>query len=172
MTEECESTTNPLLNHSCSRASLKMRTISLHSARSADLKIATNQVEFSLVNRKAMFDGTLEACKKLNIVPLAHTPLAGGLASGKYTAMNPTGGKMGKPKYEFTTLDKLLPLHNALGQVASMVKSRLKDEYDVDRAAKVKEVGLEKLGKDRGEASREQSELVTTSVRCTVLLAS
>ena len=33
MTEECEATTNPLLNHSCTRASLKMRLASLRSAQ-------------------------------------------------------------------------------------------------------------------------------------------
>jgi len=32
MTEECEATTNPLLIHSCSRASLKMRLASLGAA--------------------------------------------------------------------------------------------------------------------------------------------
>ena len=35
---ECEATTNPLLIHSCSRASLKMRTISLRSAQHANRK--------------------------------------------------------------------------------------------------------------------------------------
>lgn len=51
------------------------------------------------------------------VVPLAHTPLAKGLATGLYTASNPTGGKMGAPKYNFQDLMPLAPIHTALVQV-------------------------------------------------------
>lgn len=52
------------------------------------------------------------------VVPLAHTPLAKGLATGVYTASNPTGGKMGAPKYEFSDLSPLTPIHTALVAVS------------------------------------------------------
>ena len=60
------------------------------------------------------------------MVPLAHTPLAKGLASGVYTASNPTGGKMGLPKYNFQDLMPLTPIHTALVEV------RRCDMYDWD----------------------------------------
>lgn len=52
-----------------------------------------------------------------DIVPLAHTPLAKGLATGIYTASNPTGGKTGLPKYNFQDLLPLTPVHTALVEV-------------------------------------------------------
>ncbi len=54
----------------------------------------------------------------LGVVPLAHTPLGKGLASGVYTASNPTGGKMGAPKYIFKDLFPLTPIHTALVAVS------------------------------------------------------
>lgn len=55
------------------------------------------------------------------MVPLAHTPLAKGLATGVYTASNPTGGKMGAPKYVFKDLFPLTPIHTALVAVSVVV---------------------------------------------------
>lgn len=53
------------------------------------------------------------------VVPIAHTPLGKGLASGVYTASNPTGGKMGAPKYVFKDLFPLTPIHTALVAVSA-----------------------------------------------------
>ncbi|CAM9179658.1 unnamed protein product [Hapterophycus canaliculatus] len=92
------------------------------------ITLASNQFEFSLVNRNAEADGTLAECKRLGVVPLAHTPLAKGLASGVYTASNPTGGKMGSPKYVFKDLFPLTPIHTALVSVAKRVEGRLSVE--------------------------------------------
>lgn len=66
------------------------------------LKMDTLEVSFSLVNRRAMFDGTLDACKRNGVTCLATLPLGlDEIGSGKYTAMNPTGGEMGKPRFTF-----------------------------------------------------------------------
>ncbi|CAM9861447.1 unnamed protein product, partial [Laminaria digitata] len=92
------------------------------------ISIASNQVEYSLVNQDADEDGTLAECNRLGVVPLAHTPLAKGLASGVYTASNPTGGKMGLPKYNFQDLMPLTPIHTALVEVAKRVEGRLSVE--------------------------------------------
>ena len=84
---------------------------------------------------------------------LGHTPLAGGLATGKYTAANPTGGKFdgkasagsvgrspltspsrGRPpsrsgpapgaKFSFDELRRWFPIHSALSSVARSVSIR------------------------------------------------
>lgn len=94
--------------------------------------LSTNMFAFSLLDRTALKMGTISACKDLGIVPVAHTPLYGGLASGRYTAQNPTGGGRGT-KYSFKTLDPLLPLHNAQARVATKVKDRLKREARENR---------------------------------------
>ena len=48
------------------------------------LMLATNQVRYSLVDRKIETDGTLEAAKELGITITAYTPLGSGLLTGKY----------------------------------------------------------------------------------------
>ncbi len=48
------------------------------------LPLATNQVLYSLVNRKIETDGTLAAAKELGVTITAYTPLGSGLLTGKY----------------------------------------------------------------------------------------
>jgi len=67
----------------------------------------------------------IEVCKELGIIPIAHTPLDRGFASGKYNAMDPSGGKFGNPRYKFVVLDRWTPLHEALGKVAERATLRL-----------------------------------------------
>jgi predicted oxidoreductase len=45
---------------------------------SLDFPLITNQLEFSVPEPKAILDGTLDQCQKLNIRPMAWSPLAGG----------------------------------------------------------------------------------------------
>jgi len=42
------------------------------------LPLVTNQIEFSLLNNTAMFNGQLDQCIELEITPMAWSPLAGG----------------------------------------------------------------------------------------------
>lgn len=68
------------------------------------------------------------------VIPIAHTPLAKGLASGIYTASNPTGGKMGSPKYNFKDLEPLSPIHGALANVSVRRRTALGDSRLSDGA--------------------------------------
>ena len=91
--------------------------------------ITSNQFEFSLVNRKAWKSGLITACKNQGIIPVASNPLGGGLASGEYTATNPTGGKVkGKQPFEFNTLEKYTTLHDMMLTVQGKVQKRLEKE--------------------------------------------
>ena len=102
-------------------------------------RLTSNQFEFSLVNRKAWKSGLIRACKDLGVVPIAHTPLGGGLASGVYTASNPTGGQVsGKQPYDFDTLDKYDTLYTMLDTVQKKVKKRIEKENreSMDRRAR------------------------------------
>ena len=54
---------------------------------------------------------------------MAHTPLAKGLATGVYTASNPTGGAAGLPKYNFQDLMPLAPIHTALVEVRGSIRN-------------------------------------------------
>eukprot|EP00752_Nemacystus_decipiens_P006085 g5492.t1 len=122
------------------------------------ITLASNQFEYSLVNRDAEADGTLAECKRLGVVPLAHTPLAKGLATGIYTASNPTGGKMGAPKYVFKDLFPLTPVHTALVAVAKRVEGRLSVE-----AKEEQKRAFEALGDDEEQAPPPKPRKISTT---------
>ena len=88
-----------------------------------ELTLSTNSFEFSLTNRKK--EKWITACKALGVIPLIQNPLDGGLASGQFTASNPSGGIAGSARFSFSKLEKLQPLHSILESVAERVKTRL-----------------------------------------------
>ena len=99
-------------------------------------KMEALEVDFSAVDRGILYDGTQEACKDLDITILCTNPLGpDSIGSGFYTALDPTGGETGKPRFAFADLDRLLPLHQALRNVAEIVTARLKDGWDDQQAA-------------------------------------
>jgi aryl-alcohol dehydrogenase-like predicted oxidoreductase len=85
------------------------------------LPLATNQVRYSLVDRKIETDGTLAAAKDLGVTITAYTPLGSGLLTGKYH-QNP---ELLKSKSWFwrsriqSQLEASRPLVAALQEIAS-----------------------------------------------------
>ena len=57
------------------------------------MRLATNQIEFSLLRRSPETGGLLAACADLGVVPLAYSPIGQGRLTGKYSAANPPPGK-------------------------------------------------------------------------------
>ena len=82
------------------------------------IPLASNQVEYSLLNRKPEVDGVLDACRELGITLIAQTPLAGGKLTGKYSAQNRPSGFFRRvlPQYNRKSLDDMQP-------VVAMLKS-------------------------------------------------
>jgi aryl-alcohol dehydrogenase-like predicted oxidoreductase len=58
-----------------------------------DMRLATNQIEFSLLRRLPETGGLLATCAELGVVPLAYSPIGQGRLTGKYSASNPPPGK-------------------------------------------------------------------------------
>ncbi len=54
--------------------------------------LASNQVSYSLLDRKIEKDGLLELCREQQISIIAYSPLAQGMLTGKYTPENPPHG--------------------------------------------------------------------------------
>ncbi len=54
--------------------------------------LASNQVEFSLLNRQAESSGLLSLCHELGVTLIAYSPLTQGLLTGKYTPQNTPSG--------------------------------------------------------------------------------
>jgi aryl-alcohol dehydrogenase-like predicted oxidoreductase len=52
--------------------------------RELDCTLASNQVEYSLLNRRIESNGVLDTAKELGITIIAYSPLAQGLVSGKF----------------------------------------------------------------------------------------
>lgn len=46
--------------------------------------LASNQVQYSLLHRRPEANGVLDACRELGVTPIAYSPLAQGLLTGKY----------------------------------------------------------------------------------------
>ena len=53
------------------------------------IPLASNQIGFSLINRKAERNGVLAVCRELNVTVLAYGPIGEGILSGKYQSASP-----------------------------------------------------------------------------------
>ena len=78
--------------------------------------LASNQVEYNLLNRKAETNGLLKACQEMNVTLIAYSPLAMGTLSGKYTPDNPPPGVRGR-RYPRSLLVRLQPMIRRLQQM-------------------------------------------------------
>jgi aryl-alcohol dehydrogenase-like predicted oxidoreductase len=57
--------------------------------------LASNQVEYHLLNRRVEHNGLLKLCQELGVALIAYSPLAKGLLTGKYTAETRPPGMRG-----------------------------------------------------------------------------
>jgi aryl-alcohol dehydrogenase-like predicted oxidoreductase len=78
------------------------------------VRLASNQVEYSLVRRGVECNGVLDACRELNVRLVAYRPLATGVLSGKYT---PDAPPPGVRRLRFRT-----PLLSALGPFVGLLR--------------------------------------------------
>lgn len=60
-----------------------------------DIPLASNQVEFHLLNRRVEKNGLLARCQELGVRLIAYSPLAMGLLTGKYSPETPPAGMRG-----------------------------------------------------------------------------
>lgn len=60
------------------------------------IMLASNQVPYSLLNRRYEQNGLLALCQELDIRVMAYSPLEQGLLSGKYSPQNPPPGIRGR----------------------------------------------------------------------------
>jgi aryl-alcohol dehydrogenase-like predicted oxidoreductase len=61
-----------------------------------NIPLASNQVEYHLLNRTVEKNGLLDRCKEIGVRLIAYSPLAKGLLTGKYTTKNPPPGARGR----------------------------------------------------------------------------
>lgn len=73
------------------------------------ISLASNQVEYHLLERRIEKSGLLDYCNANGIKVIAYSPLAMGILSGKYTPDNPPKGTRGG-QYNRSLLNKIQPL--------------------------------------------------------------
>ncbi len=79
--------------------------------------LATNQIEYSLVQRKPERTGVIELCRKLDVTVIAYSPLAQGLLTGKYGPGRPPPGVRGLRRRR--QINQLPPLINQLQEIGA-----------------------------------------------------
>lgn len=81
------------------------------------IHLASNQVEYNLLNRQAEKSGLLALCRTLGVRLIAYSPLAQGLLSGKYTPDNPPPGARGYLyKQKLAQVQPLIALLREVGE--------------------------------------------------------
>jgi aryl-alcohol dehydrogenase-like predicted oxidoreductase len=80
------------------------------------IPLASNQVDYSLMNRKVERNGLLKACRELNITLIAYSPLAQGMLTGKYSPERPPTGVRGR-RYNRAFLERSEPLIRQLREI-------------------------------------------------------
>jgi aryl-alcohol dehydrogenase-like predicted oxidoreductase len=82
-------------------------------------RLATNQVEYSLVHRSPEVDGVLEACREHGITLIAYSPLGRGILSGKYRGGNlPSDWRKRVSYFSEKNADQVTPLIESLEEIA------------------------------------------------------
>lgn len=82
------------------------------------IPLASNQVEYSLMNRKVEKEGLLKLCQDLHVRMIAYSPLGMGLLTGKYTPQNPPSG-VRAGRYNRAYLERLTPLLTLIKRIGS-----------------------------------------------------
>ena len=80
------------------------------------LRLATNQIEFSLLRRAPETGGLLAACADLGVIPLAYSPIGQGRLTGKYSAANPPPGKRNFSNHPMAVVDGIVDELRRIGE--------------------------------------------------------
>ena len=72
------------------------------------LRLATNQIEFSLLRRSPETSGLLSTCAELGVIPLAYSPNGQGRLTGKYSATTPPPGKRNFSDHPMELVDSVV----------------------------------------------------------------
>jgi aryl-alcohol dehydrogenase-like predicted oxidoreductase len=80
------------------------------------LRLATNQIEFSLLRRSPETNGLLATCAELGVAPLAYSPIGQGRLTGKYSAAHPPPGKRTFSAHPMEVVDHIVDVLRDIGE--------------------------------------------------------
>lgn len=95
-----------------------------------NIYLVSNQMDYSLLNRRIESNGVMETAKELGITIIAYSPLAQGLLSGKFhdnpdLIKNRTGPRRFRPQFKSRGLQKSAPVINELKRIAKQYNATL-----------------------------------------------
>ena len=82
------------------------------------IKLASNQVQYSLIYRQNETNGLLALCQELKVAFLAYSPIAQGVLTGKYTPQNPPRGILRGRRYRRAVLERWQPLLEVMTKIS------------------------------------------------------
>ncbi|MEY2570425.1 MAG: hypothetical protein QOE63_775 [Acidimicrobiaceae bacterium] len=83
--------------------------------RKRGMRLATNQIEYSLLRRMPETVGLIAACRELEVVPLAYSPIGQGRLTGKYSASNPPPGNRSFSAHPMEQVDAVVAVLRRIG---------------------------------------------------------
>jgi aryl-alcohol dehydrogenase-like predicted oxidoreductase len=83
--------------------------------RKRGLRLASNQVEFSLLRAMPLRVGLISTCRELGVVPLAYSPIGQGRLTGKYSAANPPPRGRSFSAHPMAEVDAVVALLRRIG---------------------------------------------------------
>jgi aryl-alcohol dehydrogenase-like predicted oxidoreductase len=83
--------------------------------RRRGLRLASNQIEFSLLRAMPLRGGLIDCCRELGVVPLAYSPIGQGRLTGKYTAANPPPGRRNFSAHPWEQVDRIVAALRRVG---------------------------------------------------------
>ena len=84
--------------------------------RRRGLRLASNQIEFSLLRAMPLRSGLIGSCRELGVVPLAYSPIGQGRLSGKYSAANPPAGRRNFSAHPWEDVDRIVGHLRRIGE--------------------------------------------------------
>jgi aryl-alcohol dehydrogenase-like predicted oxidoreductase len=83
--------------------------------RKRGLRLASNQIEFSLLRTMPEKVGLLDCCAELGVAPLAYSPIGQGRLTGKYTVANPPPKSRNFGNFPMETIEQIVAVLRRVG---------------------------------------------------------
>lgn len=106
-----------------SNYSLEQTKAAHEALKKQGLRLASNQLEYHLLERRIEFNGLKEYCDLEGIKIIAYSPLAMGVLTGKYTPANPPQGTRAA-QYNRAYIDKIQPLLKTMIRIGNDTEGR------------------------------------------------
>jgi aryl-alcohol dehydrogenase-like predicted oxidoreductase len=84
--------------------------------RKRGLRLASNQIEFSLLRAMPLRVGLISTCQELGVIPLAYSPIGQGRLTGKYSAANPPPKGRSFSAHPMAEVDTIVALLRRIGE--------------------------------------------------------